>query len=78
MAAQEQWAIKTDIFLGLFSFQKFVMYKDLEGNAPAFLRIRLIRRLITRAGGSVIGMPAEIRDMKLDENFPPERAPPSC
>jgi len=57
VAAQEQWAIKTDIFLGLFSFQKFVMYKDLEGNTPAFLLHRLIRRLVTRAGGSVIGIP---------------------
>jgi very-short-patch-repair endonuclease len=72
VAAQEHWAIKTDIFLGLFSFQKFVMYKDLEGNTPAFISHRLIRRLVTRAGGSVIGMPAEIREMKLDENFPPE------
>ena len=73
VAAQEHWAIKTDIFLGLFSFQKFVMYKDLEGNTPAFISHRLIRRLVTRAGGSVVGMPAEIREMKLDESFPPER-----
>ena len=72
VAAREQWVIKADIFLGLFSFQKFVMYKDLEANAPAFLEHPLIRRLVMRTGNSVIGMPAEIRDMKLDEHFPPE------
>src|SRR5688572_27196368 len=72
VTVREQWAIKTDIFLGLFSFQKFVMYKDLEGNTPAFTSHRLIHRLVTRAGGSVIGMPSEIREMKLDEHFTPE------
>ena len=40
----EQWAIKTDIFLGLFSFQKFVMYKDLEGEHACVHFARLIRR----------------------------------
>jgi very-short-patch-repair endonuclease len=72
VAGQEHWSVKTDIFLGLFSFQKFVMYKDLEANAPAVVSHRLIRKLVTRAGNSVIGMPSEIREMKLDESFPPE------
>jgi hypothetical protein len=29
VAGQTGWAVKTDVFLALFSFQKFVMYKDL-------------------------------------------------
>src|SRR6185369_16950094 len=66
------WAVKTDIYLGLFSFQKFVMYKDLEANAAAMSGHRLIRQLITRSGGHVTGLPAEIRGMQLDEEFPPE------
>jgi hypothetical protein len=30
IAIRQGWAVKTDIYLGLFSFQKFVMYKGLE------------------------------------------------
>lgn len=66
------WAVKTDIYLGLFSFQKFVMYKDLEANAATMAGHRLIRQLVTRSGDHLIGLPPEIRDMELDEEFPPE------
>jgi very-short-patch-repair endonuclease len=72
VSVQPSWAVKTDIYLGLFSFQKFVMYKDLEANAAAMSGHRLIQQLITRSGGHAIGLPAEIRDMQLDEEFPPE------
>jgi len=71
------WSVKTDIFLALFSFQKFVMYKDLERNAPALLAHPLIRQLVTQQNsqrdGQIFGLPAEILDMKLDSEFPPER-----
>ena len=33
--ADPHWRITNDIYLGLFSFQKLVMYKDLEANAAA-------------------------------------------
>jgi very-short-patch-repair endonuclease/signal recognition particle subunit SEC65 len=72
VSVQPGWAVKTDIYLGLFSFQKLVMYKDLEANAAAMSGHRLIRQLITRSGGHVTGLPAEIRGMQLDEEFPPE------
>ena len=71
------WSVKTDIFLGLFSFQKFVMYKDLEKNASALLEHPLIRRLITNIGtlsaGEVLGLPDEIRELDLDGAYPPEQ-----
>ena len=72
VAGNERWAVKTDIYLSLFSFQKFVMYKDLEANAEAVAAHRLIRQLVTRTGGGVIGLPPEIRGMDLDEEYPPE------
>jgi hypothetical protein len=34
------WALTTDIYLGLFSFQKLVMYKDLETNSELFSQHR--------------------------------------
>jgi very-short-patch-repair endonuclease len=72
VAGQKGWAVKTDIYLGLFSFQKFVMYKDLEANADAVAAHRLVQQLVTRSGGETIGLPAEIRAMELDAEYPPE------
>ncbi|MBV9773688.1 MAG: DUF3320 domain-containing protein, partial [Gemmatimonadetes bacterium] len=71
-AGNRGWSVKTDVYLGLFSFQKFVMYKDLEANAPSVARHRLVRRLVGRAGGQTIGLPPEIRAMDLDAEYPPE------
>lgn len=72
IAGKHDWAVKTDIYLGLFSFQKFVMYKDLEANGAEFSLHRLIRQLVLRSGGQIAGLPGEIRSMVLDEEFAPE------
>ena len=70
------WAVKTDIFLGLFSFQKLVMFKDLEANAEAFAAHHMIEQLVRREATPetpVMGLPNEIRAMDLDRDFAPER-----
>lgn len=72
IAGKRGWSVKTDIYLGLFSFQKFVMYKDLEANGVEFGLHRLIRQLVLRSGGQIVGLPDEIRSMALDVDFPPE------
>jgi len=72
IANKQGWAVKTDIYLGLFSFQKFVMYKDLEANGAEFGLHRLIRQIVLRSGSQVSGLPSEIRSMALDDQFPPE------
>jgi very-short-patch-repair endonuclease len=75
IAAKKGWAVKTDIYLGLLSFQKLVMYKDLEANNDTLKSHRLIRQLVTRtAEGSVValGLPSEIQAMDLDKEYPPE------
>ncbi len=72
IANKRGWAVKTDIYLGLFSFQKFVMYKDLEANGTEFSLHRLIRQVVLRSGSQVSGLPSEIRSMALDDEFPPE------
>lgn len=69
------WAIRTDICLALFNFQKFVMYKDLETNAGALTAHRLVKQLVIRRGergDQVIGLPDDVRDMDLDTSYPPE------
>ena len=72
VAAQSDWSVQTDIYLGLFSFQKLVMFKDLEANAEAIGLHRLIRQLLSRAGSSVHGLPPDIRELPLDSEFTPE------
>jgi very-short-patch-repair endonuclease/DNA polymerase III delta prime subunit len=59
--------------LSFFSFQKFVMYKDLEVNAAAFGSHPLIRQVILRSGTNLRSLPEEIRTAELDKEFPPER-----
>jgi len=72
IAGRKGWSITTDVVLGLFSFQKFVMYKDLEANAAAVAAHRLVRQLVGREGDRVIGLPDDVRRLDLDREFAPE------
>ncbi|HEU0298807.1 MAG TPA: DUF3320 domain-containing protein [Longimicrobium sp.] len=69
---QPGWRVTDEIYLGLFAFQKFVMYKDLEANGAAFAAHRLVRRLVTRTGDQFAALPDDVREMDLDTVFPPE------
>ncbi|HEU4584223.1 MAG TPA: DUF3320 domain-containing protein, partial [Gemmatimonadaceae bacterium] len=74
-AGQPGWSVKTDIFLGLFSFQKLVMFKDLETHAAEFAGHEMVRQLITREappGTVVMGLPEDVRELELDRDFTPE------
>lgn len=67
------WSLKNDIFLGHFTFQKFVMFKDIEKNAEAFTAHRLIKQLVTKQQSSSFwGLPDDVKCMDLDLEFPPE------
>jgi very-short-patch-repair endonuclease len=70
--AHPGWRVTDEIYLGLFAFQKFVMYKDLEANGAAFATHRLVRRLVTRTGDQFAALPDDVRQMDLDAHFPPE------
>jgi len=72
VAGRRGWSITTDVVLALFSFQKLVMYKDLEANAPAVAAHRLVRQLVGRDGERVIGLPDDVRRLDLDREFAPE------
>jgi very-short-patch-repair endonuclease len=72
VGAQAGWQVTTEIYLGLFAFQKFAMYKDLDANGAAFGGHRLVRQLVTRTGGQLAALPDDVRDMDLDDAFPPE------
>ena len=70
--AKAAWTITPDVYLSLFSFQKLVMYRDLETNAASASAHRLVRQLATREGSELIGLPAEVRALALDQDFAPE------
>jgi very-short-patch-repair endonuclease len=72
IAGRRGWSVTTDVVLALFSFQKLVMYKDLEANAPAVAAHRLVRQLVGREGDRVIGLPDDVRRLELDREFAPE------
>jgi very-short-patch-repair endonuclease len=72
VAGNAGWSVKTELYLGLFSFQKFVMYKDLDANSGAIRRHRLTQQLVTRAGAQNLGLPADVQALDLDRDFPPE------
>ena len=72
ISSRRGWSVSTDVVLGLFSFQKFVMYKDLEANASAVAAHRLVRQLVGREGDRVIGLPDDVRRLELDREFAPE------
>jgi very-short-patch-repair endonuclease len=73
VSPRKAWSVKTDIHLALFSFQKFVMYKDLEANGAAVRQHRILRQLVTRDGEQAFRtLPDEIRSLELDQDYPPE------
>lgn len=69
---QADWSIKNEIQLGLFSFQKLVMYKDIEKNAANLAAHSIINKIITRSGDHSAALPDDVRTMELDRDFAPE------
>ncbi len=75
LGTRRNWAITDDIYLGHFSFQKLVMYNDIEITAESLAAHPLIR-LVTGDPAATEsqsgGMPGEVREMDLDEDYAPE------
>ena len=69
---QAGWTVKNEIHLALFSFQKLVMYKDLERNQENLAAHSIINRIITRNGDNFVGLPDDVRTVELDREFAPE------
>ncbi|MEQ9398187.1 MAG: DUF3320 domain-containing protein [Longimicrobiales bacterium] len=66
------WRLTADVALGLFSFQKFVMYRDIERNEAKIKQHRVIRAICNESDdGAVSGLPEEIREADLDKEMAP-------
>lgn len=67
-----RWRVTNEIYLGLFSFQKFVMYRDLEINEQVFAEHPVIAALCLGQSARLGPLPDELLNAKLDEILPPE------
>lgn len=73
ITTQKDWKVSNEIYLALFSFQKLVMYKDLEKNFDKVAAHKIFQQIIDKQGDTFIGLPDEIRQLSLDKHFAPEQ-----
>lgn len=65
------WEVKTEIWLGQFSFTKFLLWKDLADRLGALTRNRIVNHLINAAGTPYANPPDDIKPPQLDDQFHP-------
>jgi len=69
--SNSRWKIKNDIFLGLFSFAKFVMFKDLEKYNKTFKNNKIVQALAGVNKDGVYGSSDYPTASELDEKRKP-------
>jgi len=65
------WEVKTEIWLGQFSFTKFLLWKDLSDRLDALMQNRVVNHLVNHAGTPYPNPPEDIRPRDLDDQFHP-------
>lgn len=65
------WEVKTEVWLGQFSFTKFLLWKDLADRLEDLTKNRIVRHLIHEAGTPIPNPSEDIRAHELDERFHP-------
>lgn len=65
------WEVKTEIWLGQFSFTKFLLWKDLADRLDALTRNRIVNHLVNAAGTPYPNPPDDIKPPQLDDQFHP-------
>jgi very-short-patch-repair endonuclease len=65
------WEVKTDIWLGQFSFTKFLLWKDLADRIEDLTKNRIVHHLVHEAGTQYPNPPEDIQPEQLDDQFHP-------
>ena len=65
------WEVKAEIWLGQFSFTKFLLWKDLADRLEALTRNRVVNHLVNEAGSPYLNAAVDIRPEQLDRDFDP-------
>ena len=65
------WEVKTEVHLGIFSFAKFVMWRDLQSRIEDLTRNRVVAHLLNTPGKVFEGTTTDIDEATLDDRFAP-------
>ncbi len=65
------WEVKSEIWLGQFSFTKFLLWKDLADRLDELTRNRIVNHLVNAAGTPYANPPNDISPSQLDDQFHP-------
>lgn len=65
------WEVKTEVWLGQFSFTKFLLWKDLADRLDDLTRNRVVNHLVNDAGTPYPNATEDIRPEQLDYEFHP-------
>ena len=65
------WEVKSEVWLGQFSFTKFLLWKDLADRLDDLTRNRVVNHLVNEAGIPYPNPAGDIRPEQLDDEFQP-------
>jgi very-short-patch-repair endonuclease len=65
------WEVKSEIWLGQFSFTKFLLWKDLADRLEDLTRNRVVQHLVEGSGAPYPHVPTDIQPHELDDHFHP-------
>lgn len=65
------WEVKSELWLGQFSFAKFLLWKDLADRLDDLARNRVVRHLVEAGGAPFPNPPQDILPSELDDRFHP-------
>ena len=65
------WEVKSEIWLGQFSFTKFLLWKDIADRLEELTRNRIVNHLVHDAGTQYPNPPDDIKPPQLDDQFHP-------
>lgn len=65
------WEVRTEIWLGQFSFTKFLLWKDLADRLDDLTRNRIVNHLVLDADSPYPNPPDDITPPRLDDQFHP-------
>lgn len=65
------WEVKSEVWLGQFSFTKFLLWKDLADRLDALTQNRVVNHLVNQAGLPYDNPATDIKPEQLDADFHP-------
>ena len=71
----KRWEVVEEAHIGLFSFAKFLMWKDLEENKDALLANEVVKHLAEASNNAFPDRVGAVSPERLDDELPPQHLP---